>query len=29
LETISIPLVQAPEIKVPEITADAKQAGRP
>jgi regulator of protease activity HflC (stomatin/prohibitin superfamily) len=29
VEAISIPPVQAPRIKVPEITADAKQAGRP
>jgi hypothetical protein len=29
VETISIPPMQAPKIKVPEITADAQQAGRP
>jgi len=29
VEAIGIPLVQAPKIKVPEITADAEQAGRP
>jgi SPFH domain/Band 7 family protein len=29
VETIDIPPVQAPEIKIPEITADAEQAERP
>src|SRR5512132_4377659 len=29
VETIAIPPVQAPEIKVPEITAEAEPAGRP
>jgi hypothetical protein len=29
VETIGIPLVQAPEFKVPHITADTERAARP
>jgi hypothetical protein len=29
VEAIAIPPVEAPDIKVPEITADAEQAERP
>jgi len=29
VEAIAVPPVEAPDIKVPEITADAEQAERP